>query len=413
MKKKVLVIGDSPTVNTGFGTVVNNLFTRLYKNEKYDIEWDVVFLGINYYGDPHEMQKQFTIYPPVLYGKEDVYGLARIRHVMAKENPDVIFILNDIWLTAEYVLEIRKFNQLIPVVIYTPIDSDNIKPEYTKPLENEVAALVTYTEYGRSQIEDSGYEGRVDVIGHGVDRTKFKPIPQELAREKVLKGLPLKDPFIVLYVARNNPRKRIDLWIYTIKKWLDKYPHDNVYMHYHGATRDIGIDVEQYAHKVGLGERLILTARNINPSVGIPVETLNYLYSCADLYFHACAVAGFELPVAEAMQCKIPILVPDYSALSEWPRGAVHYVNIRPEPWLNPGGVNTIHRFLDVDHAVEQLEMLYQDDEYRKELAERGFNRIQEDRFSWDVITDQFNEVLSNALNWKKSVKNKGVVWLR
>lgn len=89
-----------------------------------------------------------------------------------------------------------------------------------------------------------------------------------------------------------QPRKRVDTFIYIFAKWLEKYPHDNAYMHYHGATRDLGIDVEEWAHYLGVDNKLILTAKNLDSGVGIPVDKLKYIYSNANVYVQACANEG-------------------------------------------------------------------------------------------------------------------------
>lgn len=105
-----------------------------------------------------------------------------------------------------------------------------------------------------------------------------------------------------------------------------------------------------------------------------------------------------ELPIMEAMACKIPCLVPDYSALSEWPKGGVHYTPInRRAPWHNPNMLNTTHFFIDVDQAIENLEYLYQNKQYRDELAERGYKLVTGKEFQWKTLAKQFDTLLRNA----------------
>ena len=98
------------------------------------------------------------------------------------------------------------------------------------------------------------------------------------------------------------------------------------------------------------------------------------------------------------MACKIPTLVPDYSALSEWAKGGVEYINInRRAPWHNPNMLNTTHFFYDVDHAIDRLEFLYSNPEYRADLAERGYKVATKKEFQWKAISKQFDTLIRSA----------------
>lgn len=389
---KLLAICDYP-VNTGFGIVAQNVLGNL------DASWEVAVIGINYKGDPHELQKKHRIY---MTGG-DPYGIDRVKSIMAAENPDLIWILNDVWLAAEYIPKIREVSKDIPIVIYTPIDSENIMNDFVKPFDDKVT-LVTYTNWGATQLKSAGYLRNVKVIPHGVDLKHFMPMPQQYARDQSYAGSALTDlnPFVVLYSSRNQPRKRVDLFIYTMAEWIKKYNRTDVYFHYHGAARDVGWNIGQLAYYYGVGDRLILTAENLNPAIGIPIEKLKFIYNSADVYFHASAVGGWELTLHEAMACKIPSIVPEYSALSEWPRGGVHYIPVnRRAPWHNTGMLNTTHFFYDVDAAVDALEVLYQNKKYRGDLAQRGFEIATKEEFRWDKIAKRFETIFKDVLTPK------------
>jgi glycosyltransferase involved in cell wall biosynthesis len=398
--RKLLAIGDYP-VNTGFGIVMQNILGGL-------TDYDIAVIGINYRGDPHPLQNKHRIY---MTGT-DVYGFGRLKELVEKEQPDLIFVLNDIWVTCEYVRRIRSFNKDIPIVVYTPIDSENIQPDFSMPHMDENVTLVTYTNWGKEQIKLSGFTKPIHVVPHGIDREHFTPMAKGEARKLTYVGSPLEkdNPFVVLYVARNAPRKRVDLAIFTIAEWIKKYNRKDVFFHYHGATKDVGYNVEQLAHYYGIGDRLVLTSKNLDPSVGIPLDKLKYLYNAADVYFHACANGGWELPIAEAMSCKVPCIVPEYSALSEWPRGGVHYIPVdRRAPWHNPQNVNTTHYFYHVDPAIEALEYCYQNPSYRKELAQKGYDIITKKEFLWKTIVGQFQELFQSAKPTLKVLRGKQI----
>jgi glycosyltransferase involved in cell wall biosynthesis len=396
--KKLLVIADSPTANTGFGTVIRNVFENVP-----DGAWDIHMLAINYYGDAHPLQSRYKLYNPSSAG--DVYGFAKLPQVLAQVQPDLIFILNDVWLCSEYVMQIRKINATVPIVIYTPIDAENVKPEFVMPLMTGNVTLITYTEFAKVELQKAGYVKDIKVIPHGVDIVNYYPMDKLAARKVIYGSSPVLasiDLFVVLYVGRNQIRKRVDTFIYIFAKWLEKYPHDNCFMHYHGATKDLGIDVEQWAHYLGVDTKLILTAKNLDPGTGIPLDKMKYIYNAADVYLQTCAVEGFGMPLHEAMRCKVAAIVPDYSALSDWPSfqktvDSVAYVPVHPDPWLNQNGINTIHKMINAEAAIEMLETLYQNKERRNELAENGYNVASDARYMWTNIGMKFHEIFTQA----------------
>lgn len=385
-KPVILYIGDSPSESTGFGVVARNILLPMQNH------FDIHVLGLNYFGDYTPIQSKLKLYNPSKNGDE--YGLSRVNALINTINPDVIFILNDPWVVCEYlrIIDTKKHK----VVFYSPIDAEHLKSVYGDKLNNATAGI-TYTDFARKEFESAGLKIPIHVIPHGVNTTFFHPVRKIDAR----KELGLKDDwYVVTYVARNQARKRVDLFTYLMHRWLKKYPHDNVYFHYHGSTKDVGIDIEDCAAYYNIDNRLILTARNMEISNSIPIDRLKYVYNSADLYFHVCPIEGWGLPLLEAMACRVPALVPNYSALSEWPRGGVEYVDIdRDYPTFNTFQVNTIHYYYPkIDEVIEKLELLYQNSEYRQELAQRGYKLATAKKFNWSVIAQQFVSIMKDVI---------------
>ena len=110
----LLYWGDTPTVPTGFGNVALNILKRLYATGKYDID----IVGINYGGDPYDLNKYpYKIYPAVhalandANLKNDVYGYRKVVDLATTGRYDVIFILNDLFIVNRvmpYLLDVQK-----------------------------------------------------------------------------------------------------------------------------------------------------------------------------------------------------------------------------------------------------------------------------------------------------------------
>jgi glycosyltransferase involved in cell wall biosynthesis len=50
---------------------------------------------------------------------------------------------------------------------------------------------------------------------------------------------------------------------------------------------------------------------------GASVETINKIYNASDVYLSTATGGGWELPVTEAMACKLPCVIPNHTSLGE------------------------------------------------------------------------------------------------
>lgn len=209
-----------------------------------------------------------------------------------------------------------------------------------------------------------------------------------------------------------QPRKRVDLFPYIFREWINKYPHDNVFMHYHGAAKgDLGNDIEYIAHYYGVDNRLILTSKELSVSNPLPVERLKFVYSAANVYLQICTIEGWGLPLHEAMACKTAAIVPEYSAMQDWCKGGAYFVGVDKMPWFNPNNIDTLHTFIDVDQTVEALEFMYQNKETRDAWAQKAYDHARQPKYMWKDIGKKFHAVFEGTLNahytmdtelWKK-----------
>jgi hypothetical protein len=63
-------VGDSPTVDTGFGIVSKNLLSRLHK-----MGYEISVLGINHFGEPYNNEIfPYPIYPVKQGSLDEIYG---------------------------------------------------------------------------------------------------------------------------------------------------------------------------------------------------------------------------------------------------------------------------------------------------------------------------------------------------
>lgn len=396
-KKRLLWIGDA-VAHTGFARVTHSILDQLYK------KWDVYVLGVNYKGDPHDYS--YKIYPANLRG--DIYGVNRLPELLKTIQPDVVCIINDFWIVndymsvlKDYVVKAQEYNtkhgneqvSIPKLCAYMPVDGLNVRQEYA-PALNDLNARIAYTEFGAEEFRKAGVKGYIHVIPHGLDTKVFNPIDRSIARQALT--IP-QDWYIVGLVGRSQPRKRIDLAIKYFAEWVKDKP-DNVKFYYHGAIKDVGIDIPQLMKYYGIDNRLMVTSTTMTSAVGIPVERLKYVYSTHDVHISTSAGEGMGLCQMESMACGIPQIVPEWSALAEWPQGAVHYVPCT-STIVHPGGINTIGGLADEHLFIEALEKMYTNEQYRMQLGRRGLELMNQPKFNWTNIADQFDQVFTKEVN--------------
>jgi len=385
VQKKMLYIGDFP-VQTGFGVVSKNLIETFRK--KYDLH----IMGVNYYGDYDPLCEGLKVYPASL-GGGDVWGKERLESMVRSIRPDVIFILNDSWIANDYIAVLLQIkDQQFKTVLYTPIDAENVKKDFAQGLQ-KFDAVATYTNFGKEQLAKVDVSD-VFVVPHGVDTTMFHPI--DVPRAVLRQQMNLKDTdYIVLCLQRNQPRKRLDLTFYYFSEWVKRYNlSKGVKIYYHGALQDFGIDIIQWCEYLGIEDRLVISSPNITAAKGLTPQQLNMVYNNADVFFTTTAAEGWCLPVAEAMAAGKPAIIPNHSALSEWPEGNAVYMDCYPFPQLTDRGLNTIHHVTEMESAIQALHYMYTNQEKRNELGQKSLEHMRSAKFSWKSIGSQFVEII-------------------
>lgn len=401
-KKKLFIIADAG-VDTGFATVTHNLVEHLHTL------WDIHILAINYHGDPHPIQSKAKLYNPSARAQGDFYGVERIAELAAKIKPDLIFMINDPWVATSYVRYFKKIS--IPMILYTPIDAQNLKEEWVTPLKR-FDHIVTYTEFGKHELLSREPFTNISVIPHGVNTKLYKPISREETRSK---NKFEQDWFIVNVTDRNQIRKRIDLAFHYFAEWVKRYNlPTSVKLYYHGAIKDEGWDIMQLSQELGLRNdsdlvegRIILTAPNVNSREGIPLDLMPYVYSVADIGLSTTMGEGWGMTVHERMAMGIPMIVPEYSALAEWPKGGVHYTRISDIPFYNINGLNTRGGIADMEDTIQALQRMYIDSDYRNKIARAGYNIATDIKFNWRTIARQFNEIFKKVLHGQSDTRSQ------
>jgi len=387
--KKLLWVGDAGCPS-GFAQVTHNVLETLRKT------YDVAVLGVNYRGDPHDYP--YPIYAAPAGG--DTIGLGRLVWMCDRFEPDVIVLQTDGWFVPHYIKQLRTkkpdgtyaFPEHVdrPIVAIVAIDGPNFQGSWLK----DVSHAVFWTDFARKEARRGGYTGPSSVIPLGVDLNTYHPMDRYEAR--LARGLPREfdDVFIVGNVNRNQPRKRWDLTIRYFANWVNTKGVDDAHLFLHTApTGDSGPDVQQLAQYYGVLSRLILVTPP--PFYGVTEQQMRETYNCFNVQMSTTQGEGFGLTTFEGMACGVPQIVPDWSALGELAKEAAVLVPCTSTA-INPvaPGLNVIGGVADEKRFIEVLDHLYRKPEWREQYAKAGLARVEESRFRWEHIGQQYVEML-------------------
>lgn len=400
-KPKLLWIADFAAM-TGFGRVSGAILPRI--KDKYDI----TVLACNWHGDPVEEQRDFRMFPASNRFQQAPFGEERIREIVEREKPDVVFTLNDPWIASDQYRRIEDLHKQgkFKFVGYLTMDSYNwlggIDPHIA-----EWDAVVTFTEFGAHEFLKAGINKPITVIPHGLDADVFYPVDKKEARKK----LGLKDDiFICFNGQRNQPRKRIDITIAAFAQFAVGRPDTQLYLHM--GLKDQGWDAmglfarEMRKHGLDPNNRIIMTTNSPQPP-NVPVEMLNTIYNVADVGINTTKGGGWELVNFEHAACRVAQVVPDHTSTKEIFGGygeliRCDHIDVDPNFGREMPCPST-------DHLVEILTDLYENREKLDRLAQSCYERVTEDQFKWDNISDQFDGVFQEVLQAEQFVDAESV----
>lgn len=407
---RVLICGDTPRVDTGFARC-----TRVAAASLLAAGHDVAVLGISEDGDPQTandgwgVQRAFDypIYPARNMRSSRIsnwMGLDRIRPMVDYLKPDIVVLLNDPWNVPHYLRQLRDEEDgptVVPVVGWLAVDSDN--HPHSAEL-NGLAHVIVWTKYAEQQLRLGGCDRQFSVVPLGVNAELYQPMSRDDARDLVMPAL--RDKFVVGMVGRNQPRKRLDLAMDAFARWTRERDVKDAVLFMHVApTGEKSCDLRALAQHHRLIGRVVVTDTG-DSGVGFCEELLRAVYCSFDVYLTTTQGEGWGLTTHEAMACGVPCVVPDWSALGEWPGGAVLKVPCSSTALTAPlnSMPYTIGGIADRAALVAALDALYRNPEMRTEYSCLGYAKAREPQFSWASIGRRIVEVLEGVLEASDAV---------
>ncbi len=202
------------------------------------------------------------------------------------------------------------------------------------------------------------------VIPWGVNTELYNPnVPQG----KVLSQFGLgKDDFVILYVGRLNPIKRIDVLIDMVGLLKGRMPIRLLVV---GEDQGIKSELMRKASDLGVSREVIF----VGP---IPFTELPEYYVDSSLFATASSYEGFCLPILEAYACGRTVVASNCTAFPE-----------------TVGDAGILCRPRDPRSFAEATYSLWKDPDKRIELERKAPNRAKE--FTWDAFGEKIYHSIS------------------
>lgn len=386
---RILYCGDNGA-QTGFGRVAEYLIPAMAEHH------EVHALSVNWAGDPNAMQQHCKMYPAMAYGT-DPFGSHRMVELVQQIKPEIIFVVNDIWVAINLLDQVEELRKTIgfKTIVYTPIDSYGLFPNLLEAIE-KWDSLIVYTHFGAEEIRKIGYERPIHIVGHGTDFSKFFPLNKVECRK--LLGVP-EDAFVVFNGNRNQPRKRIDLTIKGFVEFAKDKPDARLWLNM--GKKDMGWDLiplfKRVARDAGYDptSKLILTSPNFSVHNCLTLEQLNQVYNAVDVGVNTCIGEGWGLVNTEHAATGTAQIVPDHTSLKEIFSEVARIECHGSETDRNYG----LERMLpEPESLAERLNAYYHNRELLARDGEWCRTRINEEQFTWPYIQKQMLTIVEDTI---------------
>lgn len=335
-------------------------------------------IAVGYFGDPHG--EPWLLYPAGSGG--DPFGIQRLGPLLQALRPRLLFLVNDPWVLADAMDQVRGHLSDTRVVLYCPVGGGPLPGSVVERLAGS-DRLVTYTEFGRRELERAAAEVRLlrpdfqlpplDTIPLGVATDQFFPIPAE------------DRPFVVLNGNRPLPHERLDLTLKAFALFAaDKPPSVKLCLPL--ALPEPGWNLPLLAKRLGVADRIVFGPMALNEAYNAAVVGLNTSTG------ESWGLSVFEHAATGAAQ-----VLPRHSALEELWQEAARFVE--PRLSLTRPGSLVEDRFVSPEDVAVALDELYRDRQKLEHLSAAAYRNAARPEYRWPAIADRWRALFRTLLD--------------
>ena len=326
---RILIHSNAPWVATGYGNQTDKLI-KIFKSLGHEVAVSA-FYGL---AGREIVMNGVKVYP----GGIEPYGTDVIAHYARNFKADIVITLIDNWVMNNGRNRWWEGLRWIP---WAPVDHDPLPPPVYSSLADKDGKLVPYKLLAYSKHGQQAY-GRcglkADYIPHCIDTDDdYYPAVDEqgayIARATVREqlGLPIaSDAFMVTMVAANKgtpSRKGFAEAIEGFGRFFDKHRNAVLYLHTEATGAYQGVSIPELRGQihamlmseglVGLPRGAVIVCDQDQYKMSFPTDYMRAIYNASDVLLSPSYGEGFGIPIAEAQACGTPVIVTDWTAMTE------------------------------------------------------------------------------------------------
>lgn len=439
LTKKILAVGESSYLNTGFSVMAHEWLRRLHATGKYDI------LELGTWGettDPRIADVPWKFIPvcPDRQNPEEVraydsnhvnqFGAWKFEPACLHFHPDIVFSFRDVWMDS--FIAASPLRPHFYWMFQPTVDAEPQNEEWLDVI-SKADAVYTYTDWSLRLLNKQG-GGKIKTvcsIPPGIDMEAVPPLGQKAGLRQRY-GI---DPssIIVGTVMRDQARKLYPDLFEAFALYLSRAPKElasRTLLYCHTAWPEIGWDIPLLLKESGIASRVLFTysCRNCGvmfPSrfsdavrpcpncgqntavlptthTGVSRGALNSVMAQFDAYVQYAVAEGFGIPMVEAAACGVPVFAVDYSAMEDVVR-KVHGYPIKVQRFFRDPPTHRKFALPDNEDLVSQLiEFLSLPETIRLKKGWEARKAVEE-HYTWDKTAKQWEQQFDGvpAANWR------------
>lgn len=323
---RILWYSNSPHVGSGYGNQTDTFVTRIAGlGHEIGIAafWGVQGGLLDSAGIP--------IYPSSMSGGIDHESM---QYPAQHFEADVIISLLDFWAMPP------GMNGTYPLCPWFPIDHEPLQPPIVQRLRGGMPNLlmpIVFSKFGQQMMKSAGFDHR--YVPHGYDDAVYNvgmpndedpaPYDRGMSNRQRMKrqardylGLP-QDKFIIGIVAANTgspSRKALKQQIHAFSLLRQRHSDVHLYLHTLADTtpyRNIaGENLGELIQQLGIVDSVSFT-EPIPYYTGVESSDMAQIYRSFDVLSSVSMGEGFGIPILEAQACGVPVIVGDWTSMSE------------------------------------------------------------------------------------------------
>lgn len=361
--KRIVIVSDCPTLNTGYARVARNIANALVSSG-----YKVRYLPSNASISDSIRKFDFDV---AEFSQRDRYWNSRIASELETYSPSLVIVVGE-FVSLGYIGSVCR-NINVQSLYYCPVEGLNYPPHFVyyqgghidyRLTLSKFHYIIAYSEFGKNQIHRQ-LPGIVhDVIPHGVDTNNFRPLDREECRRKFFPNF-VDDPyigndgfFIVGAVYRNQRRKGVDYLLKGFKHFIEKYEKDRkCFLFLAMDVKDpMGYNINNYIQYLGLKGR-VTNVPIIGGKEGPEDNALSEVYNSFDVHCCPFRAEGWGLPILEGLSCGVQTVITDYATPKEYAGEVCHTIPVfDTEPIV---GTNCEWAVLDSKEVGDKLGGVY------------------------------------------------------